>query len=79
MNDKELADELDARDRLRKRGLFWKACSLCHGCRESCPVCRGKGGFWEPALPTVRLDPDTERSPSLFAELLHENLLRKKK
>ena len=47
---KELADELDARDRLRARGWHWKTCKTCRGLGElkGCGACGGKGGRWGP-------------------------------
>lgn len=45
---KELADELDAKDRLRARGYRWKTCEHCHGMGEitGCGACENKGGKW---------------------------------
>lgn len=48
--DKELADELDARDRLRKRGYKWERCPTCNGLKENCFTCKGRGGIWEAPL-----------------------------
>jgi hypothetical protein len=42
---KELADELDAKDRLRERGYTWKTCKYCHGI--GCPGCDHGGGKWQ--------------------------------
>lgn len=57
--DKELADELDAQDRLIARGLAKKACPMCDGTgvlvmtelsvpyHITCTRCDGKGHSWE--------------------------------
>lgn len=61
MTDKELADHLDAQDRLMARGLVKKQCEQCkgNGIAETrllaetglsfvteCSTCGGKGYFW---------------------------------
>jgi len=58
-SDKEFADELDARDRLKRRGFKMQTCKLCKGTgmfiaeRDhyqsflSCHACAGKGYIWE--------------------------------
>ncbi len=48
-SDKEVADELDARDRLKARGAVWMTCRACEGLSEIigyCPSCQGNGGRW---------------------------------
>ncbi len=50
--DRELADELDARDRLEARGYKRKLCDKCGGTGQSypdivCNKCEGKGCRWE--------------------------------
>lgn len=53
-SDKELADELDARDRLTNRGYKQATCPKCNGygaCGSvQCWKCEGKGYYWEPPL-----------------------------
>lgn len=58
-NDKELADELDARDRLRNQGYQWVACESCKGIRfDYCAACSGKGGRWQaPMMRTMAESP----------------------
>ena len=51
-SDKELADELDARDRLRARGYERVPCEKCNslgleGFDIVCSRCEGKGYFWQ--------------------------------
>lgn len=59
MTDKELADHLDAQDRLRARGLERYTCETCKGTGANkhqsiylpyvpCFHCRGRGYTWEP-------------------------------
>lgn len=66
--DKELADDLDAKKRIREHGGLWKNCSKCNGTGQvaldhgpgkharwsinECFSCGGKGGHWE--MPTMR-------------------------
>lgn len=53
--DKELADELDARDRLIARGYKLVKCDVCAGYGHLgsnmftpiCPTCNGRGQRWE--------------------------------
>lgn len=51
--DKELADELDARDRLRNRGYEQVKCGMCNGFgwqghpEVNCPACEGRGYRWQ--------------------------------
>lgn len=57
MDDKELADLLDAQDRLKKRGYRKITCLTCGGSgiegRDwtmivcECPQCHGKGYIWK--------------------------------
>lgn len=65
--DKELADELDAKQRIRSHGGEWVICSKCHGVGRTtfggkgmmglntatCFHCDGRGGRWE--MPMMRL------------------------
>jgi DnaJ-class molecular chaperone len=51
-SDKELADELDARDRLRARGYEQVKCPACQGLGMegfdiACFRCEGKGYYWQ--------------------------------
>lgn len=51
-SDKELADELDAQDRLRNRGYERKTCDRCGGRGQSAPdincwQCHGRGYYWQ--------------------------------
>jgi DnaJ-class molecular chaperone len=51
-SDKELADELDAQDRLRNRGYEQVACEKCgglgfEGFDIACSKCEGKGYYWQ--------------------------------
>lgn len=50
-SDKELADELDARDRLEARGYQRVTCPKCKGFCQfgsiQCWKCEGKGYCWE--------------------------------
>lgn len=60
---KELADELDARDRLRQRGYDWKSCKHCHGIGRDargapCFPCGGKGGTWMAPMMRAAHGPD---------------------
>lgn len=51
--DKELADEIDARKRLKERGYRRKPCRCLlylPYATESCPLCHGKGYTWEAPL-----------------------------
>lgn len=49
--DKELADELDARDRLEARGYKRVTCTKCNGFGQfgsiQCWQCEGRGCNWE--------------------------------
>jgi hypothetical protein len=51
MTDKEIADQLDAEDRLINRGCKKKICDYCYGSgwrlRYECWKCHGKGYTWE--------------------------------
>lgn len=54
-SDKELADELDARDRLIARGYERVKCPKCDGLGlrfgdVQCWQCEGKGYYWMPPL-----------------------------
>lgn len=64
-SDKDLADHLDAQDRLRSRGYKWKKCDHCKGigfiivsrinqnefaATHRCVPCDGRGGTWEPPI-----------------------------
>lgn len=55
-SDKELADRLDAEDRLKARGLEKKRCTHCNGLAplKGCIPCGNKGYTWEPRYPTCR-------------------------
>lgn len=48
-SDKELADRLDAEDRLKARGMQKKTCEHCKGTGpiSGCIPCGGKGYHWE--------------------------------
>lgn len=53
--DKELSDELDARDRLYARGYRQVTCDRCNGRKQigpdiCCWQCEGKGYVWEAPL-----------------------------
>lgn len=51
--DKELADEVDARERLKARGYEQKRCPVCskdYRLRDFCSRCGGKGYVWEAPL-----------------------------
>lgn len=52
--DKELADELDAKDRLIARGYKRQTCAKCNGFGQfgsiQCWRCEGKGYTWEAPL-----------------------------
>jgi hypothetical protein len=55
--DVELADRLDAEDRLRKRGYEKRSCERCGGLGQIipdivCPHCSGEGYYWLP--PTTK-------------------------
>lgn len=51
--DKELADELDAQDRLIARGYIKMQCDKCDGfgyvlpAFTECSSCEGRGYFWQ--------------------------------
>lgn len=54
-SDKELADELDAQDRLRSRGYERVTCARCRGVGLegfdiACSVCEGRGYRWLPPI-----------------------------
>jgi hypothetical protein len=54
-SDKELADELDAKDRLRNRGYEQVTCEKCGGLGMegfdiACSCCEGKGYHWRAPL-----------------------------
>lgn len=53
-SDKELADELDARDRLEARGYKRETCPKCKGFGQfgsiQCWQCEGKGYCWQAPL-----------------------------
>lgn len=54
-SDKELADELDARERLENRGYKKVACEKCGGIgwstpNDPCLRCGGKGYHWQAPL-----------------------------
>jgi uncharacterized paraquat-inducible protein A len=54
-SDKELADKLDAQDRLRARGYEKVACEKCDGLGLegfdiACSRCGGKGYHWRAPL-----------------------------
>lgn len=54
---KELADELDAQDRLKARGYIKEQCSVCKGTgymiragvfsSDECILCHGEGFTWQ--------------------------------
>lgn len=51
-SDKELADRLDAWERLEARGYKREACENCGGIGQShpdivCNRCEGKGYYWQ--------------------------------
>jgi DnaJ-class molecular chaperone len=52
--DIELADRLDAEDRLRNRGYEKRTCERCNGFGQfgsiQCPRCEGKGYWWMPPV-----------------------------
>jgi DnaJ-class molecular chaperone len=52
--DIELADRLDAEDRLRNRGYEKQTCERCNGFGQfgsiQCPRCEGKGYWWMPPV-----------------------------
>lgn len=60
MNDKELADQLDAQGRLRNRGYKRVKCDKCQGVGSvlhpiwtilvDCGACQGKGYHWQAPL-----------------------------
>lgn len=57
-SDKELADELDAQDRLVSRGYKRETCDRCEGIGQAypdicCPRCEGRGYNWLPPLMKV--------------------------
>jgi DnaJ-class molecular chaperone len=53
-SDKELADQLDAEDRLRGRGYEKQICPKCNGYGQFgsvvCWQCEGKGHIWKHQL-----------------------------
>ncbi len=53
-SDKELADELDAKKRLKDHGYRQRVCSSCNGASSPqtyfCVNCGGKGYTWEAPL-----------------------------
>lgn len=73
MSTKELADELDAADRLRARGYVWVNCKHCHGnTLISCPACQSKGGRWMPRDLAFPRPPAPEPVPQNWADALHQ-------
>jgi hypothetical protein len=48
-SDKQLADEIDARKRLESEGAKRVSCKIHKGVptEQYCPICRGKGYYWE--------------------------------
>lgn len=60
--DKELADRLDAKKRIRDHGGTWKTCHRCKGAGYDFPhngmvpcfICNGRGGEWE--FPMMRME-----------------------
>jgi DnaJ-class molecular chaperone len=50
-SDREIVDELDARDRLVARSYERKTCPKCNGFGQfgsiQCWQCEGKGYYWE--------------------------------
>lgn len=52
--DKELADELDAQERLETRGYVRETCPKCNGYQQfgsvMCWQCEGKGYIWRAPL-----------------------------
>jgi hypothetical protein len=55
MNDKELLEQIKAKEELEHRGYKWVKCSICDGYGAKitrceyvpCSVCNGKGYHWE--------------------------------
>lgn len=68
-SDKELADQLDAEDRLLNRGYKKRRCSACDGVgiiieagrvSPTCGSCDGRGVYWESPLTKQGLIPVKE-------------------
>jgi hypothetical protein len=79
MNSKELADKVEAEERLKARGWIKELCLSCrgkgllmnqYGELIKCPTCRGEGGEWNEATPTLgsELPKEISRCVDLIAD-----------